>query len=156
MLRRNINSRGDTIVEVMIALAVLSLAFVISYATANRALTDSQNSQEHSTALEYIDGQLEALRYYSQQPGQTLSSTTFAFYLKPDTSTRTVQLMPAPDTILGSGFVYSISIWPPNTGDPTIKCLNPTRIPNTYIVTVTWPGLGKLGEQCEALSDRIY
>src|ERR1019366_6517837 len=56
------NSAGDTIVEVMIVLAVLSLAFAITYATANHGLIQSRNAEEHSEALGLLDSQVELLR----------------------------------------------------------------------------------------------
>lgn len=142
MLKKLKDSTGDTIVEVLIALAVLSLAFVISYATANRALVDSQNAQEHTLALEYLDAQIEALRYYAGQPGQTLPSG--AFYLQPDLNNGTIQVDAAPGTEPGNGFSYSISL----NRNLTIS--------NTYNAKVTWPGLGNLGQQSEELSYRLY
>ncbi len=56
------NSAGDTIVEVLVVLAVLSLAFAISYATANHALVQSRNAEEHSEALGLLNTQVELLR----------------------------------------------------------------------------------------------
>jgi type II secretory pathway pseudopilin PulG len=57
-----LNSFGDTIVEVMVVLAVLGLAISISYATANRSLLDTRQAQENSEATELVQAQLEALR----------------------------------------------------------------------------------------------
>lgn len=56
------NNRGDTIVEVMIVLAVLGLAIGISYATANRSLLNARQAQENSQATELAQSQIEALR----------------------------------------------------------------------------------------------
>lgn len=53
---------GDTIVEVLIVLTVLSLAFSYAYATANRGLAQARNAQEHSQALGVLNGQVEMLR----------------------------------------------------------------------------------------------
>jgi type II secretory pathway pseudopilin PulG len=64
MLRRlkTLGSQGDTIVEVLVVLAVLGLAISVSYATANRSLTDTRQAQENSQATEYVLAQVEALR----------------------------------------------------------------------------------------------
>jgi type II secretory pathway pseudopilin PulG len=142
MLKRLKNASGDTIVEVLFALAVLSLAFVISYATANRALADSQNAQEHALALEYLDSQMEALFYYSSQPNLVLPTNNF--YLQPNSVNGTIQVDPAPGQEPGNGFVYSISVFPDQ------------KLPNTYDATISWPCLGSLGQQCEELSYRVY
>ena len=142
MLKMIKNAAGDTIVEVMVALAVLCLAFALSYATANRALTDSQNSQEHMLALEYIDAQFEALPYYAGQPGVTLP--LYSFYLVPILSNGSVQVDPAPGLEPGNGFSYKISL------------MRDINLNNTYHATITWPGLGNLGPQSEELSYRVY
>lgn len=56
---------GDTIVEVIIVLAVLGLAISISYATANRSLQATRQAEENSQATELLQGQIEVLRSYA-------------------------------------------------------------------------------------------
>ncbi|HET7060453.1 MAG TPA: prepilin-type N-terminal cleavage/methylation domain-containing protein [Candidatus Saccharimonadales bacterium] len=55
------NQSGDTIVEVMIVLAVLGLAIGISYATANRSLLNARQAQENSQASAAAQSQVEQL-----------------------------------------------------------------------------------------------
>jgi prepilin-type N-terminal cleavage/methylation domain-containing protein len=64
MLNRRLptDTRGDTIIEVMLVLAVLGLAISISYATANRSLINARQAQESSVATALIQSQLEAVR----------------------------------------------------------------------------------------------
>jgi len=167
MLANN-KQKGDTIVEVLIALAVLSLAFVISYATANSALIAAQNAQEHSLALEYIDAQLQALRYVATQPNQTLISQkefnapkypNSAFCLEAtgsgvDISNYFTAIVgnkssypnsaPVSCSILNGSFHYYIAIEPQR------------QIKNTFTVDIWWQGLGSLGIQQEQLSYRVY
>lgn len=69
--------RGDTIVEVMIVLAVLGLAIGISYATANRSLQNTRQAQENSQASELLESQVEQLR----------ASTDPTLYTNPPTTT---------------------------------------------------------------------
>jgi type II secretory pathway pseudopilin PulG len=57
-----LSNTGDTIVEVMVVLAVLGLAISISYATANRSLLNARQAQENSQATELLQSQIEALR----------------------------------------------------------------------------------------------
>ncbi len=59
------SSSGDTIVEVLIVLAVLGLAIGIAYATANRSLINSRQAQENSIATTFVQGQMEGLRVLS-------------------------------------------------------------------------------------------
>lgn len=59
---KSLVSRGDTIVEVMVVLAVLGLALSISYATASRSLKNTRQAQENSEASSLAQSQIEALR----------------------------------------------------------------------------------------------
>jgi type II secretory pathway pseudopilin PulG len=59
---KTFSQRGDTIVEVMIVLAVLSFAIIISYASANRSLADARQSEENSYAAELAQSQIEQIR----------------------------------------------------------------------------------------------
>ena len=58
----SLNKKGDTIVEVMIVLAVLGMALTISYVTASRALSNIRAAQESSTATKMLQTQVEKLR----------------------------------------------------------------------------------------------
>jgi type II secretory pathway pseudopilin PulG len=49
--KKPLNSNGDTIVEVLIVLAVLGFAFSISMATANKGLSQSRNAEDPSISL---------------------------------------------------------------------------------------------------------
>ncbi len=62
---RKLTAGGDTIVEVMIVLAVLGMAIGISYATANRSLLNARQAQENSEATQIAQSQVEALRAFS-------------------------------------------------------------------------------------------
>ncbi len=57
--RRN---AGDTIVEVMIAMAVASLVLGGSFTIVNRTLANARQAQEHGEALKLAQGQVESLK----------------------------------------------------------------------------------------------
>jgi type II secretory pathway pseudopilin PulG len=59
---KRLNNRGDTIIEVLIVLAVLSFAFAIAMATANKGANDARNAEEQSRALGIEKSQMEYLR----------------------------------------------------------------------------------------------
>ncbi|HEX5447930.1 MAG TPA: hypothetical protein VFW90_01885 [Candidatus Saccharimonadales bacterium] len=63
--------RGDTIVEVLIAIAIASFAIGISYATAHRSLNQAITARERNQALNLIENQIAALklRYQKQSSG---------------------------------------------------------------------------------------
>jgi type II secretory pathway pseudopilin PulG len=53
---------GDTIVEVLIAIAVASLVLVAAYQTTNRNTLSTQDAQERGQALKLVESQIELLR----------------------------------------------------------------------------------------------
>ena len=60
--------RGDTLIEVMIALAIVATVISISYATASRALRTGQAAQERTEALKLAEGQIETLKSAAAAP----------------------------------------------------------------------------------------
>lgn len=57
-------ARGDTIIEVMFAVAVAGLVIVLALAVMNREVAVAQMTTENTFVRQYIDGQAEALRYF--------------------------------------------------------------------------------------------
>jgi Tfp pilus assembly protein PilV len=74
-----LNARGDTIVEVLIAIIVLSTVLVTAYALATRSLKENQQAQEHSQALKIAEGQLEALKAYYDTGNAVSPGVSFCF-----------------------------------------------------------------------------
>jgi type II secretory pathway pseudopilin PulG len=60
--RRILDAKGDTIVEVLIAIAVVSSVLGGAFATANRSLLATRQSQERAEAMKYLEGQVESLK----------------------------------------------------------------------------------------------
>lgn len=61
MLKR-LNCRGDTIVEVLIAITIISAVLGGAYVSANQSLSTSRQSQERGEALKLVEGQVERLK----------------------------------------------------------------------------------------------
>jgi len=72
--RRKLLQRGDTIIEVLIAMAVVSSVLAISYATMNRNLLTIQDSQERTQAAKLVQGQIESVRQAHNTGAPVLSS----------------------------------------------------------------------------------
>lgn len=70
MMQRQ-NQRGDTIVEVLIAVAVVSMVVASAYAITNRNLGNTRQSYEHSEASKLAQQQLEQLRVYAVEATQS-------------------------------------------------------------------------------------
>ena len=56
------NQRGDTIVEVLISIAVISLILGGAYVSTNSSLQGTRAAQERSDALKVTESQLEAVK----------------------------------------------------------------------------------------------
>ncbi len=60
---------GDTIVEVMIALAILGITLGAAFAASNRSQKSIQQAQEHTVALKQAETQVELLRSLADTAG---------------------------------------------------------------------------------------
>jgi type II secretory pathway pseudopilin PulG len=89
---------GDTIVEVLIAMAVASLILGASYATANRSFRIARQAQERGEALKLVEGQVEKLKSLAgSSPGSIFRAAgSPAFCI--DTSLAVKDLPTAPPT----------------------------------------------------------
>lgn len=65
---RSLNNVGDTIVEVLIAITVVSLTLTSAYALTRRNTVAGQQTQEQSTALKLVERQTELLLAASTSP----------------------------------------------------------------------------------------
>lgn len=63
MIRRKDTKRGDTIIEVMFAIAIFGLVAILSIASMNRGVITAETTLETTTAREELNAQAEALRF---------------------------------------------------------------------------------------------
>ncbi len=73
------NQFGDTIIEVMLATAVIGLVIGMSYASASRALRTGRFAQEQTEALKIAESQIERLKYIASL-GTAANPTTQNIY----------------------------------------------------------------------------
>lgn len=120
--------RGDTILEVLIAIAVVSSILGSVFVLANRTTQNSRQAQEHQEALKYASSQIELLNEYMRQSGGNRpTSSSFCMQqtvLQPYEYTGAAPTQCQYDT---GSYKYSFKI----SYDATNK---------VYIVTVMWPG----------------
>lgn len=118
----SLRQRGDTIVEVMIAIAIVSLVLATAYGVTNRNTIAMQASQEQEQAQHLVESQIEALRTAGGivANGDCFNGTT---------ETNACNNFSAG----GSGATYSISITGP-TG------LNHAS-PSSYAIAIKWTTL---------------
>jgi prepilin-type N-terminal cleavage/methylation domain-containing protein len=145
--------RGDTLVEVSIALAILAMVLVSAYNLANLSFRQGQAAKERTQAADFIQEQAEALRNYrdSHPWAQFLSDTApgapATFHMSQSGSTWTVASGGVTPPINGQPSLYTLTIsrttvvanekyqfdisadWPSNLGGPP----NHTQI-TTYLI----------------------
>jgi prepilin-type N-terminal cleavage/methylation domain-containing protein len=118
----NVKQRGDTIVEVMIATAIISLVLAVAYVTTNKNTALMQASQEHEQAQRLVEAQIETLRY---KGGIAASGDCFVGTNESGTCNNF--------TASNSGATYTLKITgPTGTTSPT----------GTYTVSATWTSIG--------------
>jgi Tfp pilus assembly protein PilV len=132
------HERGDTIVEVMISLIVISSILVGAFLVARTSSRNIRSSEEHSQALNLLQGQVELLRTYAiAEPAKTpkLPTTNGTPFCMKDDGTYTPAACTIPNSAVNSSYNYTLTvkqIKPANT-DPT------SRIAATYEFSIKWP-----------------
>ncbi len=66
---RRLNMRGDTLLEVLIAVAILSLILTTAFALANRSTLANRQAAERGEANKAAQAEVEKLKYYLSLPG---------------------------------------------------------------------------------------
>lgn len=140
MIKLSKNSFGDTIVEVLIAITVLSMVLGSAYVLANRSLARVREAQEHSEALKLAEAQLEQLKQLADNSGQDVNGDSIfdastnnfctTYITSPDPG---YDIVPNSNAACraNSGVEYRISTRHTSSGRT-----------HTYLVNVTWDSLG--------------
>jgi len=152
-----INQSGDTIVEVLMAIAILATVIVSGYYLADNSLNTERSSQEHAEATAIAESQVESLRNQLSSGGggavplsgvgcydSTGQSTNTNCYVSPNNFTYLT-------TTCSSTYAwcYAVTICY-STGTPGCTVNNAfltdqsgaTFQVTTYEVKVAWPRLG--------------
>lgn len=155
MLIKRLNSNGDTIVEVLVCIAVVSAVLGGAFVTTRSSQVGVRNSQEHAEALKLIESQLEQLR--GDTSGATTHSTPFCMY-----NDTPMSAVVAPEdahcTQNSAGQFgqpdsrYYLTI----DRCSSIGCGN--TVANSYLFSVkaTWPQVDGKGNATESMVYRLY
>lgn len=154
-----LTQRGDTIVEVLIVIAVMSSVLGGAYAITNRNVNNNQQAQEHSQALKVAESQLEQLKSYIAAPtgALPLDGENFCMNLNGVTLEKIVF------TYTGAGYNLPTT----NGNYPTPKCQKDDgtissrymtgikRVGDTYTVYISWDGPTNIRDQI-SLAYKVY
>ncbi len=122
---------GDTIVEVLIAVAVIATILAGAFTVTNRSTRAVRDAEEHAQALQFLQGQVELLRHAAATRSSLPSSLSTPFCL-----TSSAYFQPANSQnqcLLNS--LYRVSITSP-TSSPNVGTTT------TFNLVASWAALG--------------
>ena len=80
MLRiRNLSQHGDTIIEVLLAITVVSAVLGGAFISANRSLIGARQSQERGEALKVAEGQLDKVKALASDSTKGIFNPPYAY-----------------------------------------------------------------------------
>ncbi len=151
---------GDTLIEVLVVLAVLGFAIGISYATASQSLLNARQAQENTQATEYSQTELEFLRVLGPSGNITGGNPTTNIYAQTSPfciySTSAVPPITNSCTNFDPSGIYLVNIYycaKISTSPPA--CTGITD-PYTFIIQTTWPDVSGKGTDSVTLSYKTY
>jgi len=152
---------GDTIIEVMIVLAVLGLAISISYSTANRSLLNTRQAQENSEATKVLQSQIEGLRILGANGPNDPPTAALNPFKYPGTfcvtGGTTPVLTPATNILCSSNSGrYSIKIYYCK-GSGALECAGTQlQADGTFLITAKWDNVRGVGSDSINYVYRYY
>jgi type II secretory pathway pseudopilin PulG len=153
MMRLSRKQAGDTIVEVLIAMAVAAGVLGGAYAVVNRTLQNARQAQEHSEALQIARSQVERIGALARSNPGALFSVVNTFHcidsagtLQPLTGTST---LPADESIYPAGCK--------NLGSVDYRtAFRYDSAQHLFRVYVNWPSVTGNGDDGINLSYKAY
>lgn len=133
---RKLKQTGDTIVEVLVALAVTSLVISAAMASARQSLLGSLQSQERSEAMKIAESQLESLRSTGFKALASPPRTNFCY--------NGGALASAPCSVSGAGIAYTVNI------------TRTTVLDHIFTIRVVWNRATGLGQDEVTMKYAVY
>ena len=104
------NQRGDTIVEVLISIAVVSLVLAAAYVTTNHSLLSTRDAQERGNGLKLVESQLEQLKSLASTNPDQIFNISPPFCITPSNTTLSATNAACTITVSGGQPQYKLSI----------------------------------------------
>jgi len=153
-----LNTRGDTIVEVLIAILVVSVILSGAFLSARRSQTTIRQTQERTEALKVAEAQLERVRALANTGEGDLfgGGATSTFCID---ATNTKQPVGEFTSVLADDDFESTTRHPVACGTNNLGVTYHSvirRTDNAFVVYTRWDGVGGTGNQEVQLAVRIY
>lgn len=136
-MHKRSNQRGDTIVEVLLAIAIIGAVLGGAYVVANRNTMINRASQERLEAIKVAEGQLERLKAKAASDSSLFNQTSFCL-----NNTNTIVTSTSAQCRVNSSGVPSVAepsyrINITKEGDLAVGVTNPTAGAR-FKIEVTW------------------
>ncbi len=143
------SARGDTMVEVLISIAVVSLILSGAYVTTNRSLQATRGAQERAIALKLAESQIERIKGLMATPAgaAALQGMVTPFCILPTTG--------QPAAVSGIVCDFASSGTASNTAEPIFH-ISIVRNANDFTLTATWIDVGGRNNDSLTLRYRVY
>lgn len=129
---RNLRQAGDTMIEVLISMAIVSTILGGAYVASNKSLLSIRDAQEHVDALKLADGQVELLK---ASPPMLDTPTNFCYVLNTSlgTTPQAVSVSGNNCTLTSKGVLAANGVQPAYSVNITYNTTN-----LIYTVQVVW------------------
>jgi Tfp pilus assembly protein PilV len=130
MMHKRLGIAGDTIVEVLLAITVVSAVLGAAFVSANKSLNASRQSQERGEALKLVEGQLERLKWLGLSADSDVYTAGSPFCITANNEVKALDPIDCNNDSLG--ITYELSI---------------ERMDNRFDVTADWDRAGGSGRE---------
>lgn len=143
---KSFSERGDTIVEVLIAIAVISLILGGAYVTTNRSLQATRAAQERSTALKLAESQVERIKGLAASNPDLVFNGPTPFCISAATD----------QPVAASDDACRVNEAGVATDDEPVFHITIDRLVNDFTVTETWFNVSGRNTDSLQLRYRLY
>lgn len=140
MRRLSLREKGDTLIEVLIALTVVATMIGAAYATSSRNLRGNRRAQERGEALKIAEGQLEKLKGLVASGSTDAYTTTAMFCLSPTGSLQSVSAANCTTTNGGASYYTTIE----------------RQTNDNFAIVVVWDRVGGSGSDVINMNYRVH
>lgn len=144
---------GETIVEVLMAAAIIGLSIGLAYGVGNRSLKTARQSQERTEAVKFAEGQteqLKALSYEDSSHDQGIFNVGQTYCLNRGRKKVSTGLN------MGSLAADSLTQYNPNCVNGLHHIAVTYSNDNNFTVYVRWFGIGQLKKEEVKINYRLY
>ncbi len=148
LARKPLNQRGDTIVEVLISIAVVSMVLGGAYVTTNKSLMYERASEEQGSAIKLTESQLELIKgLVSTDTGTaTLNGAPQTFCVSSATTVAASTSAACKMDATGA----------PTTTEPVYNVKIQKQTDGSYSITTDWNSIKQSGKDTVQMFYRIY